>query len=243
MAKIGVVQNGLKKASNGHKRKSNPLTLARVKGFAKKNGLKVLPKTANGIVKKAAVANPKRKKRRGGKRRNGLTASFGLTRRNGLFGNTKSDVKNVGALLGGMVGGKALARVLQSFVAPYLASTGLGKYAEILSDGAVALLIAPMVARKIAGQSAADMARLGGLANVAVDVIEMIAPNTLSGFLSGNLLTGGQAVLTPSQVANIVAATDASPQDKAKIAGAMYAIESGQPIQQANTPYAGLMFD
>lgn len=227
MAKIGTVQNGTRKAVNGTKRKANPLTLARVKGFLKKNGngLKLVPKGASVISKVAA--NPKRKRRRGGSRRNGLTGIMKV--RNGIFGNTKNDVKQVGSLLGGLVGGKALARVLQSFVAPYLASTGLGKYAEILADGAVALFIAPMVARKIGGNNAADMARLGALANVAVDVIEMLAPNTLSGFFSGNLLTSGQPVLTPNQVATIVNNTSAAPAEKAAVAGAMRALESNAP--------------
>jgi len=222
MAKIGYVQNGLKKR-NGTKRKSNPLGLARVKGFAAKNGLKLVPK---GSSIKVAV-NPKRKRRR----RNGLPSltkrGFSL-KRNGLFGNTKSDAKKVGSLLGGMLGGKALARVIQSFVAPYLSQVGLGNYAEILADAGVALTIAPFVAAKIGGADAAQFARLGALANVVVDVIEMVAPNTLSMFGSNPLVSNGQSVgLAPSAVAQLVANTSASASDKAKVAGVMAALESG----------------
>lgn len=232
MAKFGLVQNGLKSKSNGIKKKSNPLTLARVKGFLKsKNGaglgVKLVPK---GTITAKVAANPKKKK--GKKKKNGgLTSSFSL-RRNGLLGNTTKQVKDVGALLGGMLGGKALARFLQSFVAPYLASTGLGKYAEILADGAVALVIAPMVAGKIAGADAAKFASLGAMANVVVDIIEMVAPNTLS-FFGGNALvsSNGSVGLSPAAVTAIVNSTSALPADKAKVAGAMAALENGAPIQ------------
>jgi hypothetical protein len=229
MAKFGKVQNGLAKTkSNGLKRKSNPLTLARVKGFAKANGLKVLPKSA--ALPKLS-ANPKHKKGKHRRRRNGLTSGGFSFKRNGLFGNTKSDVKQVGSLLGGMVGGKAIARVLQQFVAPYLAQVGLGAYAEILSDGAVALAVAPYVANKLAGAEAAKMARLGGLANVVVDIIEMVAPNALSGVLGGGLITSGNQVgLAPSAVAALVANTSATQAEKAAVSGAMMQLEGGTPI-------------
>lgn len=243
MAKFGLVQNGLKSKSNGIKKKSNPLTLARVKGFLKsKNGaglgVKLVSKSA---ANPKLAANPKKKKHHK-KKNGGLTSGFSL-RRNGLLGNTTKQVKDVGALLGGMLGGKMVARFLQQWVAPYLASTGLGKYAEVLSDGAVALLIAPFVANKIAGGDAAKFASLGAMANVVVDVIEMVAPNSLS-FFGGNALvsSNGNVGLSPAAVTAIVNSTSALPADKAKVAGAMAALESGTPIQNfVGSPNAAAM--
>jgi hypothetical protein len=239
MAKLGTVQNGLKK-SNGLKRKSNPLTLARVKGFAKKNGFSIM---AKGLPKLAA--NPKRRKhRRTHKRRNGLTPVL-TTRRNGLFGNTKADAKNVGALLGGLLGGKAVGRVISGVAAPYASSMGLGNYTEIASDLIVAIFLAPFVAGKVGGANAASMARLGGLANVAVDLIELFAPNTLSMFGANPILSAsGQVGLSPAAVTAIVNSTNAPIADKAKVAGAMAALESGNiPVTYSSSPRVSMLND
>lgn len=239
MAKLGTVQNGLKKASNGTKKKSNPLTLARAKGFAKKNGFKIVPK---GTTLKAAP-NPKHKKK-GKKKKNGLSASrggFSLSRRNGLLGNTTKQVKDVGALLAGLLGGKAAGRFLQSFIAPYLAKTGLGQYVEILSDGAIALVVAPMVAAKVAGADAAKFASLGAMANVVVDIIDMVAPNALSMFGGNPLVSNGQQVgLSPAAVTALVASTNATPQQKAQVAGAMAQLNAGNlpSIGYDDTPFS-----
>lgn len=242
MAKFGLVQNGLRKKANGTKRKANPLSLAKVQGFLKKNGLKSVKRGA--VV---AIANPKRRK--GRKRRNGLESakSFSMTRRNGLLGNTKQQAKDVAGLLGGMLGGKAVGRVLNNFASPYLAQMGLGGYSEIISDGVVALIIAPLVGGKVGGANTAKFVALGAMANVAVDIVELVAPNTLSFFGSNALVSNGQQVgLSPAAVTAIVNSTNAPIADKAKVAGAMAQIEAGALPQYSGgytSAPVGMLYD
>ena len=238
MAKMAVVQNGTKKRTkrrNGtagktasvKARKKNPArrgtTLAGAKSFAKKNGLVIVSKT---------VANGRRKKRRGSgrKRRNGLATAAGYTsRRNGLLGKTKNDARVVGGVLGGAVATKLISRIVVPFVAPYMAQVGAGSFTEIVVDGAIALVAIPLAVGKVSPKDMGN-ARLGGLLVVAIDAIEMVAPNLL-GYnpfnTSAVVVANGQALVTPKAVAAIVEATDASPQSKAQVAGAMSQLSSG----------------
>jgi hypothetical protein len=235
MAKMAVVQNGTKrrtKKRNGVARKTatvkarkNPArrvtTLAAAKAAAKRNGLVIVSKT---------VANGRRKKRRGGKRRNGLATAAGYTRsRNGLLGKTKNDARVVGGVLGGAVATKLLSRIVVPFVAPYMAQVGAGSFTEIVVDGAIALVAIPLAVGKMSPKDMGN-ARLGGLLVVAIDAIEMVAPNLL-GYnpfnTSAVVVANGQALVTPKAVAAIVEATDASPASKAQVAGAMSQLSSG----------------
>lgn len=237
MAKMAVVQNGAKrrrtKRRNGTagkaatvKARKNPArrvtTLAAAKAAAKRNGLVIVSKT---------VANGRRKKRRGGKRRrNGLQTAAAYTRsRNGLLGKTKNDARVVGGVLGGAVATKLLSRIVVPFVAPYMAQVGAGSFTEIVVDGAIALIAIPLAVGKLSPKDMGN-ARLGGLLVVAIDGIEMVAPNLL-GYnpfnTSAVVVANGQALVTPKAVAAIVEATDASPASKAQVAGAMSQLSSG----------------
>ena len=226
MAELVIMENGLKRRkSNGVKtaKKSNGLTKSRVASFAKKNGLKLVSKTST-------LANGKRRKHRRHKRRNGLTQP--ITRRaNGLLGNTKSDAKKVGFLLGGMALTKALGRFLQSFAAPYLSQVGAGQYSEIICDGVVSLVAIPMVAGKTLGKEASDWGRLGGLSVVAMDAMEIFFPDALNWLPFNNgagvVIANGQPAVTPTAVAQIVNSTSATPTEKAKVAGAMQELSQG----------------
>lgn len=236
MAKMAVVQNGAKrrrtKRRNGTagkaatvKARKNPArrvtSLAQAKAAAKRNGLVIVSKT---------VANGRRKKRRGGKRRNGLQTAAAYTRsRNGLLGKTKNDARVVGGVLGGAVTTKLLSRIVVPFVAPYMAQVGAGSFTEIVVDGAIALVAIPLAVGKLSPKDMGN-ARLGGLLVVAIDAIEMVAPNLL-GYnpfnTSAVVVANGQPLVTPKAVAAIVEATDASPAAKAQVAGAMRELQGG----------------
>ena len=223
MAKIGIVQNGVtRKKSTKSKRKNPSVTKAQVSAYAKKNGLKL-------------TKNPAKK--------------YVARKRNGILGNTKNDVKTVGAVLGGAVGTKAVGRVVQSLIAPYVAQVGLGDYAEIIADALIALTATPIIAKKLGGAKSANDARLGGLLTVGLDVIEMIAPDVLryNPFTSSTPLVisgSGEVALTPDTVTKIVAGTDASDGVKAKVAGAMKQVKSGNvSMKPAQSSFAYPMFN
>ena len=236
MAKLGTVKNGLRKKARAKRknpvtaksasiRKRSSLSLLRVKGFAKKNGLKLVAKG----TPLAKAQNPKRRKHK--KRRNGLQSGGFSLRRNGLLGNSKADVKQVATIGVGGVVTKMVGGFLDSFLAPQIAKVGAGQYSLIISDAIVALTLVPMVAQKIGGNNAARDARVGGMLAVGFDLVEMFIPQALGwnpfNQSQGVVVANGQNALTPAAVAQIVAATDASPATKAKVAGAMQQLQSG----------------
>lgn len=197
--------------------KRRSVSLAAAKSVIAKNGLKAVSR----------VSNPRKRKTR--KRRNGLTQP--ITRRaNGILGNSKQDVKQTGSLLLGMAVTKGLGRVLQGFAAPFLAQIGVGKYSEIISDVAVALLIVPFGFGKIAGSEAAKFGRLGGLGVVGLDALNIVAPNVVNQynpFVSAPIMlnAGGQAVMpvaTAVELAKDVANSPNPPAAAAQLEGAMY---------------------
>ena len=240
MAELILMENGLKRRNgakrkaNGVKRKSNGTTKAGAMSFAKKNGLKLVSKVST-------LANGKRRKNRR-RRRNGILSKPITRRSNGLLGNTKSDAKKVGFLLGGMALTKAAGRFLQSFASPYLAQVGVGQYSEIICDGVVALVAVPMIAGEPIGKEAADWGRLGGLSAVALDAMELFFPDALDWLPfsqgGGVVVANGQAAVTPTAVARIINATSASPDEKAKIAGAMAQLAQGNQVE--NVGFAGM---
>lgn len=231
MATSGYVQNGVKrrkrrrkngtaarttvKATNPTKRRA--ISLSSAMAVIKRNGKKVVSRSA---------ANPKRRKRRGGKRRNG-TGVVVVRRSNGIFGNSKHDVQQVGSLIGGMAGTKLLSKVVTPFAAPWLARVGMGQYSEIIVDGAVAVFVVPFIAGKVSRNAdVRKMARLGGLAVVALDAVDQFAPSSLQAlnpFAGGGapIVIGpnGQAGLGGGTVTKLINATSATPDEKAAVAG------------------------
>ncbi len=245
MAKIGLVENGLRRRRRTTRRRRNPITaakgstakaknparravsLASAKAVIKRNGLKTVSRTA---------ANPKR--RRHHKRRNGVaSATTRYTSRNGIFGNTKHDAKQVGLVLAGAAATKIIGRIASPFLAPYLAQMGIGKYAEIATDTAIALLVVPFLAEKFVGggRSGGDVgknARLGSLLVVGLDIIQTVAPSALAYNpfnTSPVVMTGSGAAVTPAAVAQIAAgvANSANPTAAAaKVGQAMVSLDT-----------------
>lgn len=231
MARMAEIQNGVTRKKNSSRRKTvkrrnssvakpkrrNGTTKAGALSFLKKNGLKA--------VKVGTASNPKRRKRHH-KRRNGIAA---VSRsRNGLFPATKRDARRVGGLLGGMAATKIGGRILGNFAAGLLAQVGAGRFAEVLSDGAMALVVVPFVAKKIGTSADADNARLGGLAVVGLDLIEQFAPSALSSLnpfkSSPVIMTGQGAAISLPAAAAMAAEIGNSSNPSAvgnKVAGAL----------------------
>jgi len=215
MATLKLIKNGVKRRANPkRKRVANPrVSVAPVK----------------------RVANPKRKstKRR---RRNGIA-----TRRNGILGDTKRDVKNVISLTGGAITTNVLGNTLAGMIAPYLASVGIGNYASLVSQLAIALFGVPYVARAIAGQDAASMARLGGLLSVTLDLLGTFFPpfNSLNPFTSAPVVvnSSGQVAVSADTVKAIAAG--AANETAAKVANAMEIAQSAGAGWAVPTQYLG----
>lgn len=239
MAKMGIVENGLRRRRRARRknptvaatvRTKNParrtVSLASAKAVAKRNGLK--------LVSTKAVANGRKRHKR--RRRNGISVTSITRRSNGLLGNTKSDAKQVAVLGGGALATKMIGRVVLSFAQSILSSIGVGNYAEIIVDGATALIITPFIAGKLVkGSDVQKMARLGGLLVVGLDLVEAFAPNALqwNPFNTSPVIMGanGQAGITPSAVAAIAqgVANSLNPTaEAAKVTGALAVLESGQ---------------
>lgn len=203
MATLKIIRNGVKRRANPkRKRVANP-------------------RSSSPVLK--SVANPKRRstKRR---RRNGIVTR----RRNGILGDTKRDVKNVVSLTGGAITTNVLGNTLAGMIAPYLSSVGIGNYASIVSQLAIALFGVPYVARALGGQDAASMARLGGLLSVTLDVLGTFFPsfNSLNPFASAPIVVGnsGQVAVSPAAVKAIAGA--AANETAQKVAGAMELAQS-----------------
>lgn len=201
MATIKLVRNGTKR---------NPRRKATKR--RRRNGIATAGTTRT-------VANPRRKRRT---RRNGIARA-----RNGFFGDTKRDVKNVAALTGGAVATNVLGNTLATMVAPYLASFGLGNYASIVAQLAIALFGVPYVAKAVAGSDAASMARLGGLLSVTLDLLGTMFPSfaSLNPFASSPIVVSGNQIgISPDAVKAIAAAS--AEDTAAKVSGAMSRIAS-----------------
>lgn len=226
----GEIQNGLRKSSRrknsaAKPKRRNGTTKAGAISWAKKNGMKV--------VSKSVANGHKRKHHRKHKRRNGIAA---VSRsRNGIFGNTKHDARQVISLLGGMGATKVLSGILSNFISPYIAQVGAGAYGGIIAEGVIAVFVVPPIAKKIGNPSDAQNARLGGLAVVGLSLIEKFGGG---GFLSGLspfnsspiVMAGNTPLLTPQAASQLVANTSASRAEKAVVAGAMQALAAGRPI-------------
>ena len=197
MAKLKLIENGVKKVANKKKRsrrrnttvtattkvvankkrrRRNPLTEASVKSYAAKNGLKVVKKTSNGTIKK--VSNKKRGKRR--HRRNGVAGMF--SKQNGVFGNTKETVGAVISLLAGL----SVTRIESSVAAPLLARLlnplGLGNFAKPAAEAGLSVTInkwaADAIGRKTRTPQAGKFVMIGGLAMAGMSLIELLLPQT-----------------------------------------------------------------
>jgi hypothetical protein len=237
MAELKVIQNGIKKSSNGkrRKRRSNPTTATKsVKrrsngttkagalSYAKKNGLK-LTKVSNGRK------HHKRKRR---SKRNGITAI--RSRSNGIFGDTTSMVKKTLTLTGGAVVTNIGGNWLASFLAPYLSSFGLGAYTNLVVQFLVAYFGVPELAKVIKQDK--DMARLGGMLSVTLTALNQFFPqfSGINPFGGGGAIvvnSNGGVALTGDAVKAVAAA--AAQDTAAKIAGfadQMQYASAGQPV-------------
>lgn len=169
MAEITEIRNGARKNGSRSKNPASKRTTTRpmAAGWAKANGYKLVKKTAANTTK----SNPKRKrkKRRTRKRRN-----------NGIFGDTKAEIKTVSSLVGGVVGTRIAGGIVSPYAARVLAYLGLQNFAQIAADGTVAVLVTPYIAGMIAGAEAKKYARLGGLVVVGLDILEMLLPEDFS---------------------------------------------------------------
>jgi hypothetical protein len=222
MAEMKLIQNGIKKTANGKRkrRKRNPSVVGAVKkvarkrngttkagaiSFAKKNGLKLVSRTA---------ANGKRKR----KRRNGIT-KVTRSRSNGLFGDTSSLVKKTLTLTGGAVVTNVGGNWLASLVGQYLAQFGLGAYTNLVTQTLVAMFGVPYIAKALKQDS--DMARLGGMLSVTLTALNQFFPqfSSINPFTQGAIVVNpnGQVALTGDAVKQIAQA--ASQDTAAKIAG------------------------
>lgn len=253
MATSGYVQNGVKRRKRRTKRrngaarttvaakKSNPakrrsISLSSAMAVIKRNGKKVVSKSAN----------PKRKRSK--RRRNG-TGVVVVRRPNGIFGNSKHDVQQVSSLLGGMAATKLISKVVTPFAAPWLARVGMGQYAEIVTDGVVAIVVVPFIAGKVSRNAdVRKMARLGALAVVALDAVDQFAPSSiqaLNPFNGGGspivIGANGQAGIGPGTVMKLINNTSATPGEKAAVAGVVQQLaETGAAVPNPGGASGGM---
>ncbi len=242
MAKMGIVENGLKRRRKSRRRRNPPIAAKRA-STAKKNGARrrtISVASARAVAKRnglklvsKSVANPKRKRQ--ARRRNGIaTKSYVSRRSNGFLGNTKGDAKTVGTVIGGAIFTKTLARIISPFVAPYASQVGIGNYTEILVDALVALFLTPFAAGMLLGKAhdSVKQARLGGLLVVGLSAIEKVAPSVLqyNPFVTSPVvMTGAGPGITPAAVAQIAqgVANDVNPQAAAaKVGNTMLALDA-----------------
>lgn len=127
-----------------------------------------------------ATANPRKRRRR----RNPSTAIVKANprrrtrrRRNGIFGDSKAEVKQVLSILGGLAGTKVVGGIASPYVSQLLAYVGMSKFAQPVTDAVVAVVAVSPVAGMIGGRDAAKLARLGGLAVAGLDLLQMVLPS------------------------------------------------------------------
>jgi len=226
------VQNGVANPRR-RKRRKNPVKRATT---ATANPRKRRVKRRRNPVTAVTVANPR--KRRVKRRRNPVAVTRkrnGVSRkRNGIFGDTKADAKNVLALVSGLVGTKIAGGIAAPYTAQALAVVGMGKFAKPVTDAVIAMTLTPMVAGMVAGGDVKKMARLGGLALAALDIVEILLPQgfAYNPFTSANVapivLQGQTAALVNAATQDVArAAIDAANNASAKIAGIMSADSGG----------------
>lgn len=232
MSKIGIVENGLRKRRGTKRRRRNPVAVAKAKNPARRRSISLA--SARSVIKKNGLkavsmkANGRKKHKR--RRRNGLVTSKAIgSRRNGFFGNTKSDAKQVLSLGAGALGVKAVGRALSAVIQPFLAQIGAGNYATIITDAGLALFVAPYVGAKLAGNEAAKMVRLGGLLVVGLDLVEQFAPNALGLNPFNNspiVMTGAGAAVAPAAVAALAKDVETGRTTAAKVGQAMRSLDA-----------------
>lgn len=185
----------------------------------------------------SAVANPRRRHHK--RRRNPTIAVANKRhrrhRRNGIFGDTKSDAKNVLALAGGLVGTKIVGGMVSPYGASLLSSVGLGRFAQPIVDGALAVTVTPMVAGWIGGADAKKMARLGGLTLVVLDLVQMVLP---SGFAYSPFQANASPIVLGGNPAQIAAGAANVASQAAQIANSAAASVSGASSFQAGSNFA-----
>lgn len=196
MAEIKLIQNGARKVSNPRRKKRttkrrNTATAtrrvtvaAKVANPRKRRRRRRNPVASTTIVRRTA-SNPRKRKTVRRRRRNGI-----MSKRNGLFGDSKATAKSIFSLLIGLGLTKVESGVVAPVVARGLATVGLSNFAVPLTQAAFAVTVNHYVAKRVAGQQQADMVRLGGLAMALMSAIEQLLPqaSVYNPFAPANIL-------------------------------------------------------
>lgn len=250
MPTLTVMRNGVKANPKRRKRrnvatKKNPVTSASAN--PRKRRYRRNPATA---TVSASAANPRRKIRR--RRRNPATASANprrrmrySKRRNGIFGNSKAEAKQVLSILGGLVGTKIAGGIITPYTASVLGYVGLGKFAAPITDAAIAVFATAPLAGAISGNEAKRLARLGGLAVAGLDLLALILPsglgyspfsqNTAPIVLASGGITPDDAKMVTQQAIEEIAGGQ-SPSSVASKVGMIFDTMSAQSYAVGNSP-------
>lgn len=224
MPTITQVRNGVANPRKRRKRRNPTTTTAtanpRRRRRRRNPSASVTTRAANPAK---ATVNPRKRRRR----RNPSTAITKANprrrrrRRNGVFGDTKSEAKQVLSILGGLAGTKVIGGIASPYVAQLLAYVGMSRFAQPVTDAAVALVAVGPVAGMVGGRESAKLARLGGLAVAGLDLLQMILPsgfayspfavNSTPIVLSGGGITPSTAKqIAQAAVAEVAAGNNAS---------------------------------
>lgn len=195
MATLKLIQNGIKKTANKRRKKSrkrngtattavakkanprkrNGTTKVGAAAFAKRNGLKLVKKAANGH---------KRHKR--SKKRNGSPSMRRVN--NGVFGNSKETVTSVVSLLVGLGATKVESSILTPMASQLLNNLGVGFLAKPLIEAGAAITVNKWAAEAIK-RGSGKYVMIGGLAMALMSLVEQFLPQTsaYNPFASANL--------------------------------------------------------
>lgn len=214
MPTITAVRNGAVKANPKRRRKArrNPVT-AKAANPRRRRRRNPVASVTTRAANPSKAANPRRRRRR-----NGVTVAKAnprrkstRRRRNGIFGDTKAEAKQVLSLLAGLAGTKLIGGIATPYVAQLLAYVGMAKFAQPVSNAAVAIFAVAPVAGMVGGRDSAKLARLGGLAVAGLDVLQLVLPSgfSYSPFASNTapiVLAGGISPDTAKQIASAAVA-------------------------------------
>lgn len=248
MPQLTVVRNGVTKANPKKRRKRrNPVAKATATANPRRRRRRNASVTRRNPVAAKATANPRRKRRR----RNPVITKANPRRRkvgrrrNGIFGDTKADAKNVLSLLGGLVGTKIVGGIAAPYVASLLAYIGMSRFAQPVTDAAVAVFAVAPVAGMVGGNESRKLARLGGIAVAGLDLLSMVLPsgfsynpfavNTTPIVLQGGGIDSGTAKQIAAAAAAEVAA-GGNPNNVASKVGMIYDALEAQSWNVGNSP-------
>lgn len=170
------------------------------------------------------VANPrKRRKTVRRRRRNGV-----LSKKNGLFGDSRETVRSVVSLLAGLAITRVESGILTPTVARPLAMVGLQNFAQPITEAALAVTINKWAATQLSGRDSGKFVMIGGLAMAAMSAIQQLLPQTsaYNPFASANTspVVVNQPVINSDTVKALTNA--AAREVSAKVNGALDSINS-----------------